>query len=251
MAKRVHAAIIVGHGSLRSDSGSAMIRIAARLREQGVVPIVEAGFLNYNRPTLAEAVEKCLAQGANDIIVQPYFLIAGVYVTNDLPKLVKATIPDQRGVHFHIAEPFGAHSALAKLAMKRLQAVVPAPDPATGLLFVAHGTPLEAANAPMTRVLQRVQTLAGYGPALMGYLDCNTPDIPTAIDQLVATGVPRIAILPYFLQLGRHVCEDLPALFAQAKVRHPAIELQVAEPLGYDLLLAEAAAERIMSSMMC
>ena len=54
MAKRVHAAIIVGHGSLRSDSGSAMIRIAARLREQGVAPIVEAGFLNYNRPRSEE-----------------------------------------------------------------------------------------------------------------------------------------------------------------------------------------------------
>lgn len=251
MAKRVHAAIIVGHGSLRSDSGSAMIRIAARLREQGVASIVEAGFLNYNRPTFAEAVAKCLAQGANDIIVQPYFLIAGVYVVNELPQLVKATIPNQNGVHFHIAEPLGAHSALVKLATKRLQAVEPAPDATTGLLFVAHGTPIERANAPIARVLTRVKETAGYGPAALGYLDCNQPDIPTAIDQLIGSGVSRLAILPYFLQLGRHVCEDLPALFTQARLRHPDTEIRVAEPLGYDLLLAEAAAERIMSSMMC
>ena len=251
MAKRVHAAIIVGHGSLRSDSGSAMIRIAARLREQGVTPIVEAGFLNYNRPTLAEAVAKCLAQGANDLIVQPYFLIAGVYVTADLPKLVKTTMPNAPGIHFHIAEPLGAHAAMVKLALKRLQAVDPAPDQTTGLLFVAHGTPVEAANAPMTRVLHSVQAMAGYGPATMGYLECNQPDIPTALAQLVETGAPRIAILPYFLQLGRHVCDDLPALFAAAKERHPATEIRVAEPLGYDLLLAEAAAERIMAAMIC
>ena len=251
MAKRVHAAIVVGHGSLRSASGSAMIRIAARLREQGVAPIVEAGFLNYNRPTFAEAVEKCLAQGANELIVQPYFLIAGVYVVTDLPKLVKATMPSERGVHFHMAEPLGAHTALVKLAYKRLQAVDPVPDQTTGLLFVAHGTPMEAANVPLTRVLQRVQTMAGYGPAVMGYLDCNQPDIPTAIAQLVETGVPRIAILPYFLQLGRHVCDDLPTLFAEAKVRHPTTEIRIAEPLGYDLLLVEAVAERIMSAIIC
>ncbi len=251
MSKRIPAVVLIGHGSLHSDSGSAMIRIAARLREQGVTSIVEPAFLNYNRPTLAEAVIKCKALGATKIIVQPYFLIEGVYVRNDLPALVKSVAAEHRDLIFEIAEAFGDHPAMAKLALKRVQAVDPAPNPAAGLLFVAHGSPLEAANRPIDRVLRRVQTKTGYGAAAIGYLDCNQPDIPSAIAQLAESGVGHITALPYFLQVGRHVREDLPALFQAAQQRHPQTEIRTAEPLGYDLLLAEVAAERIMIYLTC
>ncbi len=251
MPKRVHAVVVAGHGSLRSDSGAAMFQVAAQLRQQGVAAVIEAGFLNYSSPTLAEAVAKCVAQGANDLIIQPYFLIAGVYVVNELPSVVKAIIAQYRGVHFHIAEALGEHPALVKLAHKRVQTIDPVPDLTTGLLFVAHGTPLEKANGPITRILARVQTRAGYGQTAIGYLDCNEPDIPTAIAQLINTGVKRIVALPYFLHLGRHVCVDLPAIFGQAQQIYPQAEIRVAAELGYDPLLSEVAAERVMAAMMC
>ncbi|CAN5801372.1 hypothetical protein BH10CHL1_BH10CHL1_48460 [soil metagenome] len=251
MPKRVHAVVLAGHGSLRNDSGEAMFQVAAQLRKQGVASVVEAGFLNYSSPTLAEAIAKCVAQGANDIIIQPYFLIAGVYVMNDLPGVVKAIIAQHRGVHFHIAEALGEHPALVKLAHKRVQTVDPVPDPTAGLLFVAHGTPLEKANTPISRILARVQARAGYAQTAIGYLDCNEPDIPTAIAQLVNTGVQRIVALPYFLHLGRHVCADLPKIFEQAQQNYPQAEIRVAAELGYDPLLTEVAAERIMATMMC
>ncbi|MCB0188299.1 MAG: CbiX/SirB N-terminal domain-containing protein [Caldilineaceae bacterium] len=77
MMHKKTAAILVGHGSIHSDSGKSMIRIAARLREQGVTTIVEAGFLNYNEPSLAAAVAKAKGQDATHVVIQPYFLIDG------------------------------------------------------------------------------------------------------------------------------------------------------------------------------
>jgi len=245
------AAVLVGHGSLHSDSGRAMLQIATLLREQQVAPIVEAGFLNYNEPTLADAVAKAIAQGATQIIVQPYFLIEGHYVRNDLRQAVNAQAATHKPVRFIIGEVLGDHTAMVGLACKRLTAVDPAPPAQTGVLFVAHGTPFAEANAPIQRLLQRVCARGGYQQAGIGYLDCNTPDIPTAFDQLVETGITRLAVLPYFLHLGRHVRTDLPALSGQARARHAHIEIQVAHHLDYDPLLAQVAAERILSSMMC
>lgn len=250
MAKKT-AAVIVGHGSLYSDSGRAMVQIATLLREQPVAPIVEAGFLNYSEPTLADAVAKAIGQGATNIIVQPYFLIEGHYVRNELRQIVHDLAVTYKPVRFMVSEVLGEHTAMFNLACKRLAAVDPAPQADTGVLFVAHGTPIEEANMPIQRILQRVCTQVGYRQAGVGYLDCNTPDIPTAFDQLVETGITRLTVLPYFLHLGRHVRTDLPTLFAQAQKRHPQIEMQIAHHLDYDPLLAQAAAERIMSSMMC
>lgn len=243
------AAVLIGHGSLLSASGSAMIRLAARLREQGVAPIVEAAFLNYSRPTLAETIAKCVGLGATHILVQPYFLVAGAYVVGELPNLVHRVAAHYGQLPFAIGQALGNHPALVALARKRLLRVDPAPGAETGLLFVAHGTPLAGANQPIQSVLTQVQQQVGYGPAVLGYLDCNQPAIPAAFAQLVATGVNRIAILPYFLQLGRHVRQDLPAFFAQARQDYPQIAFVVAQHLDYDLLLAEAAADRIREKL--
>lgn len=245
------AAVLVGHGSLLAASGVAMMQVAERLRTQRVTPIVEAGFLNYSRPSLADAVVKAKAQGASSVIVQPYFLIQGHYVANELPALIHVLARSHTDLPFYLGNVLGAHPALTKLAVKRLAVADPAPARTSGLLFVAHGTPIPAANAPLERVLQQVQAKQGYGSALIGYLDCNQPDILSAFDRLVAQGVTQITVLPYFLHLGRHVRQDLPALFDQARQRHACVEIRVAEHLGFDPLLAEVVAERVMENIMC
>ncbi len=245
------AAVLVGHGSLQSESGRAMLQVADLLREQGVVPVVEAGFLNYSQPTLADAVAQAVAQAATRIIVQPYFLIEGHYVRQDLRDAVRTLASTYTNVRFTIAEVLGDHFAMMQLASQRLTAVDPAPQAPTGLLFVAHGTPHVEANAPIKRVLQRVCERNGYRYATVGYLDCNQPTIPDAFDELVATGITRLTVLPYFLHLGRHVRQDLPALFEQARQRHPQVEIRIAHHLDYDPLLVQVTAERILTSMMC
>jgi sirohydrochlorin ferrochelatase len=246
------AAVLVGHGSLHSDSGLAMMQVAGLLREQGIAPIVEAGFLNFSQPTMAEAVATVVAQGATTVIIQPYFLIEGYYVRHDLRQAVRRLAATYPAVHFSMGAVLGDHDAMLKLACKRLTAVdsLPVAQPeASGLLFVAHGTPIEEANAPIIRLLQQARDRFGYRQAAVGYLDCNQPDIPAAFDQLVATGVTRLTVLPYFLHLGRHVRTDLPALFDQARQRHPQVEIQVAHHLDYDPLLAQVAGERIRAAV--
>lgn len=117
-----HAMILIGHGSLRSASGASMIRIAARLRARGVAPLVEAAFLNYSRPTLAEMVAKVAAAGATVVTIQPYFLIAGFYVQNDLRMLVNAVSAQFPTLIFQLAPVLGDHPALTSLAQRRVQA---------------------------------------------------------------------------------------------------------------------------------
>src|SRR4051794_20667473 len=116
MKVQEEAVILIGHGSLRSASGASMIRIAARLREREVAAIVEAAFLNYSRPTLAETVEKVATAGVTRITIQPYFLIAGVYVQNDLRALIGEVSAQFPALTFRLAPVIGNHPALTTLA---------------------------------------------------------------------------------------------------------------------------------------
>lgn len=243
--------VLVGHGSLRSASGAAMIRHAARLRQRRAAALVAPGFLNYTRPRLAEAAARLVAQGARRIVVLPYFLVAGKYVLEDLPQEVHALGQRFPEVDFSMGSVLGVHPHLLAVAADRLAAVHDAGVPAqeSAVLVIAHGTPYPEANTPIRWLAERLPLHTGFPRAAAAYLDCNAPTVPQAVDALAAAGVRRILALPYFLQNGRHVREDVPRLLAASAQRHPDVTIRLAPPVGYDERLVDVLAERIFDKV--
>jgi sirohydrochlorin ferrochelatase len=112
------------------------------------------------------------------------------------------------------------------------------------LLVMVHGSPREIANEPMHRVVERVRERGVYPIVEVGFMECNAPDIPTAIMQCVEQGAERIIALPYFLHTGKHVADDLPTLIEEAEERYPEVEFQMVQFLGCAPQVAEILAER-------
>jgi sirohydrochlorin ferrochelatase len=265
------AIILVGHGSLRPGAGAAMIRLAAHAHAVGVAPIVTAAFLNYSWPTLAETLADCLAGGATEVIVQPYFLVPGKFVRDDLVRQVEAEQAAHPDVTIHLAQPFGDHPALAELLLKRaLEADYRAANPhqrglpqlldksatwqpmhtlhRTGMLIMAHGSRNPRSNAPIYAIARHVRASGRYADVTVCFMELNTPSILDAIDDMVARGIQHIIAVPYFLQLGNHVIDDLPAAIEQARARHLASTIIIAEHLAYDRLLVAAITDRVAAA---
>jgi len=251
--------VLVGHGSLRTGSGAAMMGLAEYARAAGLAPIVKAGFLNYSQPTFAEVLAQCLAEGAAEVVVQPYFLIPGKFVREDLARLVEAARASHPGLVLRLARPFGDHLALAALVLKRAQLAEDAAAtpiiwrrqaaPATGLLLMAHGSPDPRANQPIYAVAERVRAAGRYAQVSVCFMDLNEPTIPDAIDRLAARGIGALVAMPYFLQLGGHVAEDLPAIIDAARTRHAALQIRLTEHLAYDPLLVTVIADRVAEAL--
>lgn len=237
--------ILVGHGSLRATSGASMIRLAARAREAGVAPIVAAGFLNYSRPPFAETLARVVARGATEVTVQPYFLVPGKFVAEDVPKLIEHGRTAHPAVRFTLAEPLGDHPALAELIMKRATLTEADGAEPAALLLVAHGSPDPAANRVVDALADRIRDSGRYAAVVVCYLGLNRPLLGAAIDDLARQGISRMVVAPYFLQLGGHVAEDLPQIIAAGRTRHPALPITLAEHLGYDPLLVNVIRDRV------
>ncbi len=266
----VRAVMLIGHGSLRSGAGAAMIRLAERTQAARVAPIVSAGFLNYSQPTFDETLARCVESGASDVIIQPYFLVPGKFVREDLARLADAGRLAHPGLSIQVAQPFGDHPALARLLLKRaLEADYLAANPhiihqrlpqpledgagwrplhrlqRTGLLIMAHGSPHPESNAPIYAIAERVRACGRYAAVTICFMDLNQPSIPDAIDNMSGRGIKHIIATPYFLQLGNHVNDDLPAIIAAARIRHSASTILLTEHLAYDRLLVSVIADRV------
>ncbi|GEM_PF-378258 len=241
--------ILVGHGSLRSGSGAAMVRVAAGLQGRCIADRIAPAFLNYSRPTLAQAVGDLASQGVDTVLVQPYFLVAGKYVQEDLPAQVAALARRHPALRLYLGHPLGAHGELVAIARERLQGSGPRPSEPWALLLVAHGTPYPEANGPIIWAAGRLAQVAVASTWATAYLTCNTPDVLQAVDLLAHSGLRHVMALPYFLQDGRHVREDIPRLLDRARARYPRLTIRAVPPLGYHPLLEDVVARQIQRRM--
>jgi len=90
--------LLVAHGSRLESSNEKIRDLAALLREMSrELANVDCAFLEIAKPTIEEGLRRCIASGADEIVVVPYFLSFGRHVTVDIPEQVagvKKSFPD-------------------------------------------------------------------------------------------------------------------------------------------------------------
>ncbi len=94
----MEALVLVGHGSRLPYSKELLVKLAEKIKEKNLFPIVEIGLMEFNEPTIPQAVKKAIERGAKKIIVVPVFLAHGIHTTRDIPRLL-GLIEDDNGHH--------------------------------------------------------------------------------------------------------------------------------------------------------
>jgi len=111
-----------------------------------------------------------------------------------------------------------------------------------GTVLFAHGSRDPAWRAPIEAVARRMRELAPGTPVACAYLELTEPDLPTAVQALLAGGARAITVWPMFLGSGRHAREDLPRLLHELRARHPGVDFALAPAIGEHPAVLEAMA---------
>ena len=119
----------------------------------------------------------------------------------------------------------------------------------TALLIMAHGSRIPEANNAVHEIAARVKKMTEFEIVEVSFREQHLPNIQQGVDACVAQGAQRILLVPYFLYMGAHVLEDLPEELAEAKKRHPGVEMVLGKHLGVHDKLAEIVVERVAQSL--
>jgi len=113
--------LIVGHGSRRTEANDDVRGAARRIGERGGFALIEAAFLEIERPSVAEGFARLYKQGAREIVVHPYFLSPGRHTRGDLPREVSEIAALHPEVSYRITEPLSAHRLVIEAAIERIR----------------------------------------------------------------------------------------------------------------------------------
>lgn len=109
------AVIILGHGSRSGGADETVKRVAAEVKKGGGHQIVEHAFLQYTTPTPQNAIENCIRQKVQRIVIVPYFMQSGAHVTRDIPELVDKARKQHPDLDIVVTDCVGAHPLMAKI----------------------------------------------------------------------------------------------------------------------------------------
>lgn len=111
--------------------------------------------------------------------------------------------------------------------------------------MVDHGSRLASANTEFERLVRELATRKGFAICEPAHMELAPPTIAEAFERAVAAGADEILVHPYFLAMGRHASEDVPAQCVAAAARWPHVRWSLTAPLGTSPLIFDAIGERI------
>ena len=113
------------------------------------------------------------------------------------------------------------------------------------LLVMVHGSPRPESNRDMFAVVDEVRARGVFDLVNVGFMECNEPNIPDAINSLVDEGATSVVAVPYFLHTGNHVADDLPTLLEEAQQKFPDVSFSMGDYIGRDPLVMDVLAQRV------
>jgi len=114
------ALLLIAHGSRRSEANAELETIAELLRLRGH-DFVQVAYLELAQPEIAVGGANCVAAGAGEVILLPFFLSPGRHVAEDLSAAREQLAERFPTVKFALAEPLGSHPLIIDALVDRVR----------------------------------------------------------------------------------------------------------------------------------
>jgi len=116
------AVVLVDHGSREPAANEQLEALAKAVRRRLPGRSVRVAHLEIEAPSLEEALQACVAEGAQEIVVHPYFLAPGRHASSDIPRHAEAFAAHHPGLRICVTEPLGVHDGLVQAVVERVTA---------------------------------------------------------------------------------------------------------------------------------
>ena len=114
--------LVIAHGSRDPESNEAFQSFLEDFRKAFPGRNVTGAFLELSKPGVPEAIEKCIASGAETVFILPMMLFPGRHVKNDIPKMISEAKAKHPEVDFHYGGPFSDSPKLREILEEKTRA---------------------------------------------------------------------------------------------------------------------------------
>lgn len=115
----MQALLLIAHGSRREASNAEVRDLAKKLAHVAgdSYELVAAAFLELAEPDIPGGVDQCVAAGATQVTVVPYFLSAGRHVVKDIPEELEKARREHSDIPIQQCDYLGMHESIPEILL--------------------------------------------------------------------------------------------------------------------------------------
>jgi precorrin-8X/cobalt-precorrin-8 methylmutase len=248
-----YAICLIGHGSRDPEGTQEFMTLSQKLRERKFCKIVESGFLEFSKPTAAEALSACQRNGVNNIILLPSILFSGEHTQRDVPRTVGEVFQNHPETNLFFAKPLATQSKVFEACQKRIEEEEKNSSksfsrPKTLLMTIGHGSRDPAFNSEVEKNLSQLGEKMGFGKTITCFAGSSQHYLERMQEKFSPKGFRRIILLPFFLFSGVWV-KRVHTLTETFQSKYPDTEILKIPCLSHHALIIDALIQRARESV--
>ncbi|MZH02699.1 MAG: sirohydrochlorin chelatase [Nitrospinae bacterium] len=248
-----YAICLVGHGSRDTEGAQEFLTLSQKLQERKFCSIVEPGFLEFAKPTAADALSACQRNSVKNIIILPCILFSGEHTKKDIPHIVGQVFQNYPENNLIFAEPLATQPKVIEACQKRIEeeeknSLKSISRINTMFITIGHGTRDKDYNSKVEKVLALLGEKMGFGKTLVHFAGTPQQYLDDIQEKFSPQEFQRVILFPFFLFSGvwRKRVHDLADTFQN---RFPGIEILKTPCLSHHSLIVDALVQRARESI--
>jgi sirohydrochlorin ferrochelatase len=232
------AYLLVFHGSSDRRSQQSLDLLASLVSEQlgGADSQIEIATASLEltpiplHQAICEFAQKVQVTRLKIVKIYPLFLLAGVHVTQDIPKqveLARKSLGDD--IQLELLPHLGTQPELGELLQRQFEGMA-----TSARILLSHGSRLDSGNQGVEKMASQLQAIPAYWSV--------SPSLREQVLSLANQGQKTIAIVPFFL-FARGITEIITQQIQQLQQEDANLKLLLGETLGATRELARVIIE--------
>lgn len=245
VVNQVSAVLLCGHGSKSPQAGIEFYALMDKVRRKLWDQKLFGAFLDYDNPTIPEALQQIYDQGYRDIIVQPAMLYNAGHTKNDIPDMVAQFRKTHSDARLYYGGPLGVEALVVQAAADAVMAVLPPCDGEdVTLLVVGRGGRDRAVSDQTITLCRKLDACLEVGDSRYCYFSDGAPSLPSALTQAAHSHYGHVVVLPFLLFPGR-LLSHIYAEIDKVAAHYPAFAFHKAPAIGMQDVIVDALVQKI------
>ncbi|MGW7061152.1 sirohydrochlorin chelatase [Streptomyces sp. NPDC054904] len=200
------ALLVIAHGSRDPRHAATVHALVGRARELRPGLRVETSFLDFNGPTVSQALASLYLSGVREVVALPLLLTRAFHAKADIPAVLAEATTRLPGLSVRVADVLGPSPLLVAALERRLAeaglGLTPADRATTGVVLASAGSSDPEAIAVIAEIAREWRH-TGWCAVRPAFASAVLPRTEDAVRALRAEGARRIAVAPYVIAPGR------------------------------------------------
>lgn len=199
------ALLVIAHGSRDPRHAATVHALVGRVRSLRPGLRVETAFLDFNGPSVSQALASLYLSGVREAVALPLLLTRAFHAKADIPAVLAESATRLPDLSVRVADVLGPHPLLVASLERRLAeagvGLTPADRARTGVVLASAGSSDPEAIAVIAEIAREWRH-TGWCAVRPAFASAALPRTEDAVRALRAEGLHRVAVAPYVIAPG-------------------------------------------------